>query len=197
MSQWTLFSNHGHVLLFIAQQPEARLRDIAEQVGITERAVQKIIKDLQDDGFIAVRKQGRRNRYRVQTRKALRHKLESHCSVGELVRLVHGDVPTPRLSGSGVSGAGTGPVSEESASPTSAQATEAPPPAVPKVPVAAPAPEPEPEPEPEVRAEEPPEPEPAADPEPAPEPGVTEDAKPKATKKAGKKKVDDSQGSLF
>lgn len=195
MSQWTLFSNHGHVLLFIAQQPEARLRDIADQVGITERAVQKIIKDLQDDGFIAVRKQGRRNRYRVQMRKALRHKLESHCSVGELVRLVHGDVPTPRLSGSGVSGAGTGPVSGESASPPSAQATEVPPSAAPGVPDAAPVPEPEPE--PEVRAEEPPVPEPVVDPDSAPEPEVTEDAKPRARKKAVKKKVDDSQGSLF
>jgi len=88
MSRWTLFSNHGHVLLLAAQDPDARLRDIAASVGITERAVQKIIRDLQDAGLLTISKYGRRNRYRVHTRKPLRHALESHCTVGQLVRLI-------------------------------------------------------------------------------------------------------------
>ena len=60
MSKWTLFSNHGHVLLFLANDPEARLRDVAAAVGITERAVQKIVRDLQDGGVLSVSKHGRR-----------------------------------------------------------------------------------------------------------------------------------------
>lgn len=88
MSTWTVFSNHGHVLLFLARFPEARLRDVAEKVGITERAVQKIVKDLQDSKVISVHKHGRRNRYRVNTRQPLRHELEAHRTIGSLVKLV-------------------------------------------------------------------------------------------------------------
>jgi len=83
-----LFSNHGHVLLFLANDPQARLRDVAERVGITERAVQKIVRDLQDGGLLSVSKRGRRNRYHINTRKALRHPLESHRTVGNLVSLM-------------------------------------------------------------------------------------------------------------
>lgn len=88
MSTWTVFSNHGHVLLFLARFPEARLRDVAEKVGITERAVQKIVKDLQDSKVISVHKHGRRNRYRVNTRQPLRHELEAHRTIGSLIKLV-------------------------------------------------------------------------------------------------------------
>lgn len=91
MSQWTLFSNHGHVLLYLAREPDARLRDVAENVGITERAVQKIVRDLQEGGVISVRKQGRRNRYRINGRKPLRHPLEAHRSIGSLVKLMRKD----------------------------------------------------------------------------------------------------------
>ena len=91
MSQWTLFSNHGHVLLYLASEPDARLRDVADSVGITERAVQKIVRDLQDGGVISVRKQGRRNRYRINGRKPLRHELEAHRSIASLVKLMRRD----------------------------------------------------------------------------------------------------------
>ena len=67
MSNWTIFSNHGHVLLYLANDPDARLRDVAQSVGITERAVQKIVRDLQDGGIITISKHGRRNRYRNPT----------------------------------------------------------------------------------------------------------------------------------
>ena len=88
MSNWTFFSNHGHVLVCLASDPEARLRDVAADVGITERAVQKIVRDLQDSDMVSVSKHGRRNRYRIQDKKALRHELEAHCTLADLVSLV-------------------------------------------------------------------------------------------------------------
>ncbi len=88
MSDWTFFSNYGHVLVCLSRNNEARLRDVASEVGITERAVQKIVRDMQDAGFITVSKQGRCNRYRLNKRKSLRHGLESHCNIGKLLALV-------------------------------------------------------------------------------------------------------------
>ena len=88
MGDWTFFSNYGHVLVCLARNREARLRDVALEVGITERAVQKIVRDLQNAGFLTVSKQGRCNRYRINRRKTLRHGLESHCTVGKLLALV-------------------------------------------------------------------------------------------------------------
>lgn len=88
MGDWTFFSNHGHVLICLARDSDARLRDVAVQVGITERAVQKIVRDLQDEGYLDVSKHGRRNRYRINNRKALRHQLQSGCTVGQLLTLL-------------------------------------------------------------------------------------------------------------
>ena len=88
MGDWTFFSNHGHVFFCLARNGDARLRDVAADVGITERAVQKIVKDLQAAGYIEVRKQGRCNRYRINRRKSLRHPLEAHCTISKLVNLV-------------------------------------------------------------------------------------------------------------
>ncbi len=88
MGEWTFFSNHGHVLVCLARDREARLRDVAVQVGITERAVQKIVRDMQDAGYLEVSKHGRRNRYRINNRKALRHSLQSGCTVGQLLKLL-------------------------------------------------------------------------------------------------------------
>jgi hypothetical protein len=88
MGDWTFFSNYGHVLVCLSRNREARLRDVAAEVGITERAVQKIVRDLQNEGFLTVTKQGRCNRYRINRRKSLRHGLESHCTVGKLLNLV-------------------------------------------------------------------------------------------------------------
>lgn len=90
MGDWTFLSNYGHVLVCLARNHDARLRDVAEEVGLTERAVQKIVRDLQQAGYVTVSKQGRCNRYRINRRKALRHALESHCTVGKLLALVAG-----------------------------------------------------------------------------------------------------------
>jgi hypothetical protein len=88
MGDWTFFSNYGHVLVCLAKNRRSRLRDVAVEVGITERAVQKIVRDLQLEGFLTVSKQGRCNRYKINNRKALKHSLESQCTVGKLLSLV-------------------------------------------------------------------------------------------------------------
>ncbi len=99
MSDWTLFSNHGHVLVCLVRNSEARLRDVAMDVGITERAVQKIVRDLQDGGMVTVTKNGRRNNYRIHGKKTLRHDLESACTLKDLVRFVNKDISKKPLPG--------------------------------------------------------------------------------------------------
>jgi DNA-binding Lrp family transcriptional regulator len=85
---WTFLSNHAHVLVCLALDPDARLRDVALSVGITERAVQKIVSDLEDAGVIVRERSGRRNSYRLDLDVPLRHALESHKTVGTLLSLV-------------------------------------------------------------------------------------------------------------
>lgn len=86
--EWNFFSNHAHTLICLAENPRARLRDVAEQVGITERAAIRIVSHLEQAGIITREKEGRRNRYVIHVQKSLRHPLESHCSVGSLLSLV-------------------------------------------------------------------------------------------------------------
>jgi Uncharacterized membrane-associated protein/domain len=85
---WTFLSNHAHVLVCLAADPDSRLRDIATSVGITERAVQKIVGDLQNAGVIERVRHGRRNSYRLDWSKSLRHPLEAHRTIGALLALV-------------------------------------------------------------------------------------------------------------
>jgi hypothetical protein len=85
---WTFFSNHGHVLVCLAQNPDARLRDVAQAVGITERAVQKIVSDLEAAGIVVRERTGRRNHYRVHTDQPLRHPIEARRTVGALLAMV-------------------------------------------------------------------------------------------------------------
>jgi DNA-binding MarR family transcriptional regulator len=87
---WTFLTNHAHVLFCIAQDPEVRLRDVSARVGITERAVQRIVTDLEEEGYLAVSKEGRRNRYQVRSDRPLRHTIERHRSVEALIELVLG-----------------------------------------------------------------------------------------------------------
>jgi predicted transcriptional regulator len=91
MSNWTLFSNHGHVLVCLSRDSQARLRDVATDVGITERAVQKIVRDLQDVGMVSITKNGRRNSYRIHNKKPLRHDLEAACTLKDLIKFVNKD----------------------------------------------------------------------------------------------------------
>jgi DNA-binding MarR family transcriptional regulator len=89
-SEWTLFSNYGHVLICLALDSTARLRDIAERVGITERAAQRIVAELERGGILTRVREGRRNRYKLHTQKHLRHPLEKRHTVGELIDLMMG-----------------------------------------------------------------------------------------------------------
>lgn len=84
---WTFLSNHGHILLCIARDPDIRVREIAQAVGITERAVQRILGELEEAGAISRRRQGRRTHYQIDKRFPLRHPIEADHSVGELLRL--------------------------------------------------------------------------------------------------------------
>jgi len=88
---WTFLSNHAHVLVCLAKDPSARLRDIATQVGITERATQRIVGHLEAAAVLSKEKDGRRNRYSIHFDKPLRHELEAHKSVGSLLKMVLDD----------------------------------------------------------------------------------------------------------
>ncbi len=87
-SGWTFLSNHAHVLVAIAREPEARVRDVAQVVGITERAVLQILADLETSGTITRERIGRRTRYAIDRFVPLRHPLEEHRTVGDIVGLV-------------------------------------------------------------------------------------------------------------
>jgi DNA-binding transcriptional ArsR family regulator len=76
-SRWTFLTNHTHILLCLARDPELRIRDIAELVGITQRAVQRILVELEEGGALSHTREGRRNRYQVNLDCPLRHPLEA------------------------------------------------------------------------------------------------------------------------
>ena len=82
---WTFLTNHAHVLVCIAQQPDVRIRDIAVRVGITERAAQRIVADLVDEGYVVRKRVGRRNEYTVKGEVPLRHPLQRDQAVGKIV----------------------------------------------------------------------------------------------------------------
>jgi DNA-binding MarR family transcriptional regulator len=84
---WTFLSNHSHVIICLARDPEMRVRDIAIAVGITERATIRIISELEEAGFISKEKIGRRNRYSIVADKNLRHPLEAHHSIRGILAL--------------------------------------------------------------------------------------------------------------
>jgi predicted transcriptional regulator len=85
---WTFLSNHAYVLIELHANPEQVLREVATRVGITERAVQRIVHELEEEGYLTHERVGRRNRYRVVTGKSLRHPLASHKTIEALVQLL-------------------------------------------------------------------------------------------------------------
>ena len=88
---WTFLTNHSHVLLCIAENADIRLRDVADKVGITERAVQRIVAELEEGGYVTHDKVGRRNHYEVHAQLPLRHPLENHLEVDALLRVLTGN----------------------------------------------------------------------------------------------------------
>jgi len=96
-TQWTFFSNYAHVLVCLAESPEATLREVAARVGITERSAQRIITHLDEAGILQREKNGRRNSYVIDTSAHLRHPLEVHCTVGEMLKTVLSPARVQRL----------------------------------------------------------------------------------------------------
>lgn len=84
-STWTFLTNHAQVLLCLAETPDIRLRDVAERVGITERAAQRILADLVDAGYVKTTRVGRRNHYTVDREHAMRHTAQADYEVGALL----------------------------------------------------------------------------------------------------------------
>ncbi len=87
-NRWTFLTNHAHVLIALYANPDLVLREVAAQVGITERGVQRIVQELEAEGFIQREKVGRKNRYQVLVKKPLRHPLEAHRKIGDLLKLI-------------------------------------------------------------------------------------------------------------
>jgi DNA-binding IclR family transcriptional regulator len=91
---WTFFSNHAHALFCLARDPDARIRDIARLVGITERAAQRIVTDLVTEGYLAVERRGRRNHYAIRPNRTLRHPVEAGVPIASLLDLLLRHSPT-------------------------------------------------------------------------------------------------------
>ncbi|SHK42243.1 Winged helix-turn-helix DNA-binding [Rubritalea squalenifaciens DSM 18772] len=85
---WTFLSNHFHVLVVLSRDPAARIRDIADEVNITQRTVQRILNEMVEEGVLSVEKSGRRNSYLINRNYSLRHPLESKHKIGELLDLL-------------------------------------------------------------------------------------------------------------
>jgi Mn-dependent DtxR family transcriptional regulator len=92
---WRFVTNHAHVLECIASDPDARLRDIAATVGITERTVAAIVSDLERAGYLTKTRVGRNNRYEVHDELPLRHPRHRHHTVGELISFLEAPADTP------------------------------------------------------------------------------------------------------
>jgi len=91
---WTFLTNHAQVLLAVAQNPDIRLRDVAADVGITERAAQRILTDLVEAGFVYRQRQGRRNHYRINPGGHMRHPAQEGIEIRGLLDFLQGAVPS-------------------------------------------------------------------------------------------------------
>jgi predicted transcriptional regulator len=87
-NRWTFLTNHALVLVLLSKHPSIVLREVAARVGITERAVQRIIHELEQDGFIVREKVGRQNYYQIKGEKNLRHPIDEHLSIQELLDVI-------------------------------------------------------------------------------------------------------------
>ena len=86
--QWTFLSNHGHVILCLHSEPELTLKELAVRVGITERAVHRILSELEREGYLKRERFGRNNRYTFELNKKLRHPIEAHTKIRALLDLI-------------------------------------------------------------------------------------------------------------
>ncbi len=93
-AHWTFLTNHAHVLVCLSKGHHDTLREVAQCVGITERAVQRIVADLEAANIITREREGRRNTYQVNPSAHLRHDLEAHKTVGDLMEMVRMGEPS-------------------------------------------------------------------------------------------------------
>ena len=93
---WTFLTNHAHVLIAISRDPKLRQRDIGRLVGITEGAVQRILHELEDGGYVRRERVGRRNRYTIRGDRPLRHPLEAGHTIDEIIETVNQGSTTSR-----------------------------------------------------------------------------------------------------
>lgn len=93
--RWTFLTNHSHVLILLAEDPSMTLRVVAARIGITERAVQRIIMELEEEGFLKRERVGRQNHYQINYERPLRHEIERHRTIGDLLNLINSDRDQP------------------------------------------------------------------------------------------------------
>jgi hypothetical protein len=98
---WTLLTGHGHVLVEIARNPEARIRDLSAAAGITERTVQAIVTDLETAGYITRTRTGRRTRYTINPDSLFRHSAQGNLRIGPFLALLTASGDDPARSGNG------------------------------------------------------------------------------------------------
>jgi DNA-binding transcriptional ArsR family regulator len=95
MAEWTFLTNHAHVIVCVARDPGMRMRDIADRVGITERAAQRIVAELVEAGYLDRKRDGRRNQYTLNADLPLRHPLERGNAIGDLLGILNLDDDAP------------------------------------------------------------------------------------------------------
>ena len=97
MSEWSFLTNHASAILYIASQPDARLREVADALGVTERTAFGIVADLTEAGYVVKEREGRRNRYQIQDHLPFPEDRYRERTIGELLDLL---VDTPQPSSS-------------------------------------------------------------------------------------------------
>ena len=95
--EWTFLTNHGRVLAFIAKHPQSTTQEIAQEAAITLRSVQKIITELESEGYVFRKKEGRRNRYTVNSLLPMRHRLERDHTIGDILVALGYNAPKEQL----------------------------------------------------------------------------------------------------
>lgn len=98
MADWGFLTNHARALLYIARDPDARLRDLAVSLNITERTAYSVVADLTEAGYVVKEKDGRRNRYHIQTHLPLRDSTSRERTIGEVLELFAGPARQPGRS---------------------------------------------------------------------------------------------------
>jgi transposase len=98
--RWTFLTNHGQLLLCIAKEPGLSLREIGDRVGITERAAHRIVAELEKSGYLARRRNGRRNRYTIAPHLPIPDSIARERQIGDLLDVLADQAPTKRSPGS-------------------------------------------------------------------------------------------------